>query len=89
MSVRNLLRFLTSARLTVALLCLLAVLLLLNVALPQESLLGEERFAQIVEGRPAFRFLLVTLGLGLGIGGVLGVMLALAAGYVLQKATGR
>jgi len=31
----------------------------------------------------------VTLGLGLGIGGVLGVMLALAAGYVLQKATGR
>ena len=32
---------------------------------------------------------LITLGLGLGIGGVLGVMLALAAGYVLQKATGR
>jgi hypothetical protein len=31
---------------------------------------------------------LITLGLGLGIGGVLGVMLALAAGYVLQKATG-
>ncbi len=32
---------------------------------------------------------LVTLGLGLGTGGVLGVMLALAAGYVLQKAAGR
>ena len=51
-------------------------------------LAGELKEAR--EGNRSLQTLsLVTLGLGLGIGGVLGVMLALAAGYVLQKATGR
>ncbi len=64
MKLRRRLRALTSARLTVSLLCAMAVLLLLNVALPQQSTLGEERFARMVDGHPWIRFFLVTLGLG-------------------------
>jgi len=64
MSLRGLYRLFTSARVTVLLLCALAVLLLLNVALPQEAVLGEERFAATVEESTGARFFLVTLGLG-------------------------
>jgi cytochrome c biogenesis protein ResB len=57
-------RFL-SARFTVGLLCLLALLLLLNVALPQESVLGEERYAAVLdESGAGTRFVLETLGFG-------------------------
>ena len=45
MSLRGLFRAFTSARTTILLLCLLALLLLLNVALPQENVVGAERFA--------------------------------------------
>ena len=64
MSLRGLIRGFTSARFTILLLCLLALLLLLNVALPQRNVVGEERFAEMTQGRPAAHFVLVTLGLG-------------------------
>lgn len=64
MSLRNLFRAFTSARTTILLLCLLALLLLLNVALPQENVVGSERFAEMTVGRPVAHFVLVTLGLG-------------------------
>jgi len=64
MSVRGFTRVFTSARFTVLLLCLLALFLLLNVALPQASVVGEERFSQMTQDRPVARFALVTLGLG-------------------------
>ena len=55
----------TSLKTTIVLLAVLSVLLLLNVALPQEYLLGEETFAsKVAEAGPVFRFILVTLGLG-------------------------
>ena len=65
MRLKGLLRWFTSARVTVTLLVLLALLLLLNVALPQESVLGEERYERLLQesGRGA-RFVLDTLGLG-------------------------
>jgi len=54
-----------SARGTIVLLCALAALLLLQVVLPQEMLLGEEGFARTLEeSGPLRRFLLDTLGLG-------------------------
>ena len=52
MIVRRAVRWFTSARVTVLLLCLLALLLLLNVALPQERVVGQQRFAEMVEGGP-------------------------------------
>ena len=61
----RLVRWFLSARFTVGLLCVLAVLLLLNVALPQRAVLGEERYAAVLESSgPAARFLLETLGFG-------------------------
>lgn len=54
----------TSPRTSVALLCVLATLLFLNVALPQERVIGEERFTEIANQGPVARFILVTLGLG-------------------------
>ncbi len=54
-----------SARFTVGLLCLLALLLLLNVALPQAAVLGPERYAAVIErSGPVARFVLETLGFG-------------------------
>jgi hypothetical protein len=64
MSARGFLRFFTSARFTVVVLCVLALLLLLNVALPQEAVLGTESFAAMLEGKPVATFFLDTLGLG-------------------------
>jgi len=57
------LRFLASARGTVLLLSVLAFLLLLNVALPQRSVVGDEALTVMVDGRPMLRFLLIDLGL--------------------------
>lgn len=64
MSAKGLLGLLTSLRTTVVLLCALAVLLLLNVVLPQEKVLGEQRFATLIEQDPVAGFFLDTLGLG-------------------------
>lgn len=64
MTVRTLLRGFTSARVTVSLLCLLALLFVANVALPQASVLGSAAFADLVTGHPVRYFFLVTLGLG-------------------------
>ena len=64
MSLRRLFRGFTSAGATVILLVALAVLLLLNVALPQEATMGEQAFGSLVEGSAVWRFFLVTLGLG-------------------------
>ena len=55
---------LTSLKTTVALFCLLALLLFLNVALPQERVVGDERFQEITSASPAAHFFLVDLGLG-------------------------
>ena len=43
---------------------LLALLLLLNTALPQRDALGDERFRAMVAASPRARFVLETLGLG-------------------------
>jgi len=64
MTARGLLRSFVSPRTTVVLLCLLALLLLLNVILPQATVLGEERFEAVVSGSPVARFFLVVLGFG-------------------------
>ena len=64
MIVRGLIRGFTSARFTILLLCLLALMLLLNVVLPQENVVGAARFAEFTKGSPVVRFALVTLGLG-------------------------
>jgi cytochrome c biogenesis protein ResB len=62
---RRLFRRFISARFTVGLLCLLALLLLLNVAVPQQSVLGDERYAAVLEeGGAGTWFVLETLGLG-------------------------
>jgi cytochrome c biogenesis protein ResB len=53
-----------SARATVVLLCVLALMLLLNVVLPQETSIGEEGFDRLVTESPTWHFLLVRLGLG-------------------------
>jgi cytochrome c biogenesis protein ResB len=64
MSLRRVVRAFVSARATVALLCLVALLLLLNVVIPQEAVLGPERFAALIEGSgPVARFFLLSLGL--------------------------
>lgn len=64
MTARTLLRSFTSARVTVSLLCLLALLFVANVALPQASVVGPAAFAELVTGHPVRYFFLVTLGLG-------------------------
>lgn len=64
MSLDGVLKAATSPRTTVLLLCVMAVLLFLNVALPQERVLGEEAFAAICEDSRAAGFVLDTLGLG-------------------------
>jgi cytochrome c biogenesis protein ResB len=65
MTLRRLRLLFISAKSTVLLLCALAVLLLLNVAVPQESVLGAENFSALVEGSgPVARFFLDTLGFG-------------------------
>lgn len=65
MSSRRPLRFIASLKTTIVLLLLLSVLLLLNVALPQEALLGAEAFSALTDqAGPSYRFLLVNLGLG-------------------------
>lgn len=55
---------LTSARATVAVMLTLGALLLLNVVVPQEAVLGKQAVAQLAEQSAAWRFLLHTLGLG-------------------------
>jgi hypothetical protein len=58
-------RSFVSAKFTVALLCVVALLLLLNVMLPQAAVLGEERYAAVVEqSGPFARFVLDGLGFG-------------------------
>lgn len=65
MTLRRLRLLFISAKSTVLLLCVLAVLLLLNVAVPQESVLGTENFSALVESSgPVARFFLDTVGLG-------------------------
>lgn len=65
MGVSVLLRRFTSARTIIALLCLLALLLLLNVALPQRDVLGSERYASLLlESGPIARLVLEGLGFG-------------------------
>jgi hypothetical protein len=58
----RLLKTLTSARATMLLLCLLALLLALSVMLPQAPIVGEEVVAERVAGRPLYGFFMVTLG---------------------------
>jgi len=64
MSARRLLAFATSLRTTIAILCTLAALLLLNIVVPQATTLGEERFASLVAASAWNRLVLETLGLG-------------------------
>lgn len=64
MTPRRLWKAFTAPRTTVVLLTLLGILLLLNVVVPQEAVLGPEEYARLLTGRPTARFLLVTLGLG-------------------------
>ncbi|MGB5814476.1 MAG: cytochrome c biogenesis protein ResB [Thermoanaerobaculia bacterium] len=65
MSTPSWLRRLTSVRTTLSLLCLLALLLLLNVALPQRAVLGEEQYARVTSSSgPIAHFFLETLGFG-------------------------
>lgn len=54
----------TSLKTTVVLLCLLAVLLFLNVVVPQERVIGEEGFSEIVDSSPLAHLVLVRLGFG-------------------------
>lgn len=64
MRIAGLFRLFLNARFTIVLICLLAVLLLLDVVLPQESVVGEKRFETITRDSPWAEFLLVDLGLG-------------------------
>lgn len=54
----------TSVKTTAALLAVLAVFLFLGIVVPQESLLGEEAFAELAGQSAVSRFFLVTLRLG-------------------------
>lgn len=54
---------LTSARATVTVMVALGALLLLNVVMPQEAVLGKQAVARLTEESGAWRFLLHTLGL--------------------------
>jgi len=64
MTLRKAHRLFLSPRSTVFLLCLLALLLLLNVMLPQTRVLGDEGFEAMLRGRPVARFFLADLGMG-------------------------
>jgi hypothetical protein len=98
---RRLLDRFTSMRTTALLLCILALLLLLSIVLPQEDTLGPEAFESILEQGGAQRFFLGTLGLGrmetgpifLAVLGLffLNLLLVLArtAGPTLRKASAR
>ena len=57
-------KLLTSLRTSAVLLCVLALFLLLNVVIPQESVVGELAIETMVEGRPLARFFMLTLGFG-------------------------
>jgi hypothetical protein len=57
-------RLLTSLRTSAVLLCVLAFLLLLNVVVPQEMVIGEQAFRSLIERSDLSRFFLSTLGLG-------------------------
>jgi len=58
-------RLFVSARFTVALLCLVALLLLLNVMLPQAAVLGEQSYAEVLQrSSPFARFVLESLRFG-------------------------
>ena len=61
---RRLWRLLTSLRTAAVLMALLGVLLLLNVVVPQRAVLGDEAFSRLAGQGGAWRFFLVTLGLG-------------------------
>ena len=60
---KSLLRFATSLRTTIVLLCLLAVLLLLNVVVPQVSVVGVRAIRELADASASNHFILVTLGL--------------------------
>jgi cytochrome c biogenesis protein ResB len=64
MSGRQVLRRLSSSRATIALLCLLSLLLLLNVVIPQASVLGERDFGDLATRSRSNFFILISLGLG-------------------------
>lgn len=65
MSTPTWLRRLTSVRTTLVILCMLALLLLLNVALPQREVLGEDQYARVTStSGPVARFFLDSLGFG-------------------------
>ena len=65
MSSKKLLKAFVSARAIILLLSLVAFLLLLNVALPQASVLGEESYQAMLESSgPVARLFLETLGFG-------------------------
>ena len=64
MRARRWTRLFFSVRTAAVLLLILAALLILNVALPQEKTLGEVAFAELVHSGPAAHFFLLTLGLG-------------------------
>lgn len=64
MTVMDLAGLTTSLRTTVVLLCALAFLLLLNVVVPQESVVGEEGFSALVAESPVASLFLDKLGLG-------------------------
>lgn len=61
---KRLLRLLTSVRTAVVLLASVALMLLLNVLIPQASVLGLEEFSRVAMSSRSNRFLLVDLGLG-------------------------
>lgn len=61
---KKLWRLLTSLRTAAALLAALAALLLLNVAIPQRTVIGEEAFSALAREGGVPRVLLVDLGLG-------------------------
>jgi hypothetical protein len=62
---RRWLRRFVSARFTVGLLCLVSLFLLLNVMIPQEVVLGERAYAELLQDSGAFaHFVLEVLGLG-------------------------
>jgi hypothetical protein len=65
MAVRRSLKFLASLKTTIVLLVVFSVLLLLNVALPQQTVLGAEAFEALTErAGPLYRFVLTDLGMG-------------------------
>ena len=60
---KRLRRVATSLRTTIVLLCILAILLLLNVAIPQVSVVGARAIREMADASVWSQFILVTLGL--------------------------